>query len=101
MLNELIIGRMRCPVCGRYFFGDLKFWWCPFCGTNSDGEVVASSSSENTERITERDENGIATYIGEHSMHKHTYAPYLNARAISEILEKLCKFEEEKENETI
>lgn len=99
MLNELLIGRMRCPVCGRYMFGDLKFWWCPFCGNNSENEVIAAPTS--TARITARDENGIAVYIGEHSYRKKTYAPYLSQFAMAEILEKLCKMEEENENETI
>ncbi len=101
MLNELIIGRMRCPVCGRYFFGDLKFWWCPYCGINSEGEIIAPATNEETKRITARDENNIAIYIGEHSYSKKTYAPYLSQLAIAEILEKLCEMEEEKNNETI
>ena len=99
MLNELIIGRMQCPVCGRYLFGDLNLWWCPFCGTTSKGEQYISQSP--LERITARDENGIAVYTGIHSFKNKTYAPYLNEYAVAEILEKLCKMEEEKENEHI
>lgn len=96
MLNELILGRMKCPVCGRYFFGDLKMYWCPYCGINSYGQQIPSASSTK-DRITSRDENSIAVYIGEHSFKNKTYAPYLNEYAISEILERLCELEEEKE----
>lgn len=99
MLNELIIGRMRCPVCGRYFFGNLNLWWCPFCGTTTEGEQYISQSP--TGRITTRDENGIAVYTGIHSDKSKAYAPYLTEYAIVEILEKLCEMEEEKENENI
>lgn len=98
MLNELLIGRMRCPVCGRYFFGDLKFYWCPYCGTNSDGEVIKTPGSDESTRITARDENQVAVYTGIHSYKNKTYAPYLSEYAVAEILEKLCKLEEEKEN---
>ena len=98
MLNEMILGRMKCPVCGRYFFTNLRLYWCPFCGTSSTGEVEKAESSQ---RITSRDEDGIAVYVGPHTFNSMTYAPFLNERAMSEILEKLCELEEEKEHETI
>jgi hypothetical protein len=97
MLNELMIGRMKCPVCGRYLFGDLKFWWCPYCGTNSEGEVIITQVT--TDRITARDANNIPVYIGAFSPKRITYAPYMSANAIAEVLEKLCILEEEKEND--
>ena len=97
MLNELIIGRMKCPVCGRYMFGNLKQYWCPFCG-NSNNEEINNVISSPTERITNRDENGVAVYIGAHSFNNYTYAPYLNEYAKAEVLEKLCVLEEEKES---
>lgn len=99
MLNEMIIGRMKCPVCGRYLFGQLKGYWCPYCGTTSKGEIIITPMLDG--RITARDENNIPVYTGLHSYQSKTYAPYLNPNAIAEILEKLCLMEEEKENETI
>ena len=97
MLNELIIGRMKCPVCGRYLFGDLQYWWCPYCGSNgADKENIIISDNS---RLTDRDENGIAVYTGIHSMNHYTYAPYMGSNAVAEILERLCEMEEEKYNE--
>ena len=96
MLNELIIGRMQCPVCGRYMFGDLKYWWCPYCGKNGAEDTAIISNPIN--RITARDENGIAVYVGIHSMNSRTYAPYMGINAITEVLERLCEKEEEDEN---
>ena len=98
MLNEMILGRMKCPVCGRYFFSNLKYYWCPYCGTTNNGEI---KKTEITQRITSRDQDGIAVYIGPHTFNTMTYAPFLGERAMAEVLEKLCKMEEEKENETI
>lgn len=96
MLNELIIGRRQCPVCGRYIFGDLKYWWCPYCGSDNTEENIIISNP--TDRITARDENGIAVYIGIHSPNSYTYAPYMGINAIAEVLERLCEKEEEDEN---
>ena len=99
MLNEMIIGRMKCPVCGRYFFCDLKYYWCPFCGTTNHDEQIQPVTKD--ARITSRDQDGIAVYVGPHEFNSITYAPFLRERAMTEVLEKLCELEEEKENETI
>ena len=84
MLNELIIGRRQCPVCGRYIFGNLKYWWCPYCGSDNTEENIIISNP--TDRITARDENGVAVYIGIHSPNSYTYAPYMGINAIHQIV---------------
>lgn len=97
MLNEMIFGRFRCPFCGRVFYGPLLHYWCPFCGMTEDSPIP--TKTEDNERITARDDDGIPYYIGPHTFRTKTYAPDMSITATMEVLEKLCKLEEEKENE--
>ena len=97
MLNEMLFGRFRCPFCGRVFYGPLLHYWCPFCGMTEDSPIP--TKTEDNERITARDDDGIPYYIGPHTFRTKTYAPDMSITATMEVLEKLCKLEEEKENE--
>lgn len=97
MLNEMLFGRFRCPFCGRVFYGPLLHYWCPFCGMTEDSPIP--TKTEDNERITARDDDGVPYYIGPHTFRTKTYAPDMSITAVMEVLEKLCKLEEEKENE--
>ncbi len=97
MLNELMVGRFKCPVCGRIFYGPLLHYWCPFCGMTENSPFP--EITEENDRLTDRDENGIPYYIGVHTLKSKTYAPDMSMRAIMEVLEKLCEFEEKKEEQ--
>ena len=96
MLNEMLFGRFQCPFCGRIFYGPLLHYWCPFCGMTEDSPEPTKTADN--ERITTRDEDGVPYYIGPHTFKTKTYAPDMSLSAIMEVLEKLCKLEEEKEN---
>lgn len=106
MLHELLKLRFSCPVCGRILYPHkIRGYWCPFCGTdlklNTDQEQT--KTVDLTNRITSRDENGVPVYIGEHQFRSRSYPEDINITAISEILEKLCQYEEldeEQENNT-
>lgn len=97
MLNEMMIGRFKCPVCGRVFFGPLLRYWCPYCGVSAENDTPVIS--EVGTRITTRDEDGIACYTGIHSIRDRTYAPELSVTAMMEVLERLCQLEEQQEEE--
>ena len=97
MLNEMLFGRFRCPFCGRVFYGPLLPYWCPFFGMTEDSPIP--TKTEDNERITARDDDGVPYYIGPHTFRTKTYAPDMSITAVMEVLEKLCKLEEEKENE--
>ena len=93
----MLFGRFRCPFCGRVFYGPLLHYWCPFCGMTEDSPIP--TKTEDNERITARDDDGVPYYIGPHTFRTKTYAPDMSITAVMEVLEKLCKLEEEKENE--
>lgn len=101
MLNELVANYFygKCPVCGRLYISAFERFvtWCPYCGT----PTLTDNSSTNG-RLTERDDQGIARYVGNLSHHKPEYAHQLTRNAVEEILEKLCVYEENEaaENET-
>lgn len=99
MLNELMVGRFKCPFCGRIFYGPLLHYWCPFCGMSEESPLP--EKTEDTKRLTARDEDGVPYYNGVHTFKSKTYAPEMSMRAIMEVLEKLCELEEEKENEQL
>ena len=100
MLNELIKGCFSCPVCGRILYYPLKGWWCPFCGTDIKADQQYINIIDLKNRLTARDENGVPYYCGQHTFNSRTYSQDLKITAISEILEKLCQYEEAEEEQS-
>lgn len=94
MLNEMINLRFICPLCGKPIDHFINGYWCPFCGN----ELYHSEEDETIppKRLTSRDDEGYAVYIGEKSFRPFEYAPRLSQSAMIEILERLCKWEEGK-----
>ena len=99
MLNEMLIGRMICPVCERIIYGPVRGWWCPYCGRDlNDSNMIEKSFSN---RLTARAENGMPYYIGKFTFRERAFPQDLSLGAIAEILEKLAQYEdiaEEEEN---
>lgn len=92
MLNEMISLRFTCPLCGKPLDHFIDKYWCPFCGQ----QVFTDDEIDINKRLTARDENGIAVYIGNKSFRNPEYAPRLSQMAMIEILEKLCAMEEKR-----
>ena len=97
MLNELLQARFGCPVCGRILYPfKIRGYWCPYCGADLelDSEEPQKVEINLKNRLTMRDEHEIPTYIGEYSFKNSAYPEDLNLTAITQILEKLCQYEE-------
>ncbi len=92
MLNEMLIGRLACPVCERIIYGPLRGWWCPYCGRDLNEENAVEQTFTN--RLTARAENGMPYYIGHFSFRERAYPQDLSLGAIAEILEKLAQYED-------
>lgn len=98
MLNELIRARFGCPVCGRILYYPLKGYWCPYCGADLvHKEAIEIQLSDS--RLTARDQLNRPYYKGNFTLREKAYAQDLNLSAISEILEKLCEYEDAEEEE--
>jgi hypothetical protein len=96
MLNEMIRHGFVCPVCGRLtFFHQHPLYWCPYCGSSTSNSKVINTIS--LPRLTKRDANGNAQYIGEFGFYPESYGPQLSTTAVIEILERLCYYEEIRE----
>lgn len=99
MLNELLRYQFLCPVCGRILYRHkIRGYWCPYCGTDLTNVDEEKYQVDLSNRLTARDENGVPYYIGIHTMRERTYPQDINITATIEILEKLCQYEEQEEN---
>ena len=97
MLRELLQARFGCPVCGRILYPfKIRGYWCPYCGADLALNTEESNQVEINlkDRLTIRDENGMPSYIGEYTFKENAYPEDLNLTAITQILEKLCQYEE-------
>ena len=98
MLNELLKNKLGCPVCGRILYRPLKGYWCPYCGANVEKEE-SNKIINLRNRLTGRDNNGVPYYCGEYTLCSLAYPQGIGVTAITEILEKLCQYEELSEQE--
>lgn len=97
MLNEMLIGRFVCPVCGRIIYFPTRGYWCPYCGIDLNHQPPIEDTNS-SERLTARTETGIPYYIGKHTFREKTFAQDMGISAIAEVLEKLAELEDEQEN---
>ena len=101
MLNEMLIGRLVCPVCERIIYGyNIRVYWCPYCGADLVHKEPIEKTFSN-QRLTGRTESGMPYYCGNFTFRERCFPQDMSLSAVAEVLEKLAQYEDIGEQEEI